>query len=67
MRPVYLFFLWVTFYGVVTTVLGAQGIYISEDLLKTFPGLWLQLVTVGVIVTPIVVIPKSQGGIARNR
>jgi hypothetical protein len=52
--PVYLYLLWVTAYAIVTSILGARGVYISDDLLETLPALWLQLVTVGVIVLPIV-------------
>ena len=63
MAPVYVFFLWVTFYGIVTSILGARGVYISDDILKTFPGFWLQVVTVGVIVIPVVIFSSVRSGL----
>ena len=63
MAPVYVFFLWVTFYGILTSILGARGVYISEAILKTLPGLWLQVVTVGVIVIPVVLFPSVRNGL----
>lgn len=63
MRAVYVFFLWVTVYGIVTSVLGAQGVYISDDLLKTLPGFWLQVVTVGAIMTPILSFKRVRNGL----
>jgi len=53
MGAIYSYFSWLTAYGIITSVLGARGVYISEDLLKTLPGFWLQLVTVAAAVTPI--------------
>ena len=41
---------------------GARGVYISDDLLKTLPGFWLQVVTVGVVVIPIVLFKSVQNG-----
>lgn len=58
MGPVYVFFLWVTAYGIVTSVLGAHGVYISDDILKTLPGIWLLVMTVGVIVIPVLMFPS---------
>ena len=63
MVPVYVFFLWVTFYGIVTSILGARGVYISDAILKTLPGFWLQVVTVGVIVIPVVLFPSVRNGL----
>lgn len=63
MGPVYVFFLWVTAYGIVTSVLGARGVYISDDMLKTLPGFWLQVVTVGVVVIPIVLFTSVRNGL----
>jgi len=62
MGPVYIYVLWVTAYGVVTSILGARGVYISEDLLKSLPGFWLQLVTVAVCVLPIVFFAEVRNG-----
>ena len=62
MGPVYVFFLWVTAYGIVTSVLGARGVYISDALLKTLPGFWLQVVTVAAIVTPIMLFQSVRNG-----
>ena len=44
MRPVYVYLLWVTAYAISASVLGARGVYISEDILKLLPGFWLQLI-----------------------
>lgn len=63
MGPVYVFFLWVTAYGIITSILGAQGVYISDDMLKTLPGLWLQVMTVGVIIIPVLVFPSIKNGL----
>ena len=63
MVPVYWFFLWVTAYGVVTSVLGARGVYITDDILKTMPGFWLQVLTVGAIVIPIVLFRNVRNGL----
>ena len=63
MRPIYVFFFWVTVYGIITSVLGARGFYISDDLLKTLPGLWLQVVTVGIIVIPVFVFASVRNGL----
>jgi hypothetical protein len=55
MRPVYGYVLWLTAYGILTSVLGARGVWVSEPVLRTLPGLWLQPVTVAVVVLPVVV------------
>ncbi len=65
MGPVYLYLLWITAYAIITSILGARGVYISDDLLKTLPGFWLQLVTVGVAVLPIVVFSGVRDGMRR--
>ncbi len=65
MGPVYLYLLWITAYAIITSILGARGVYLSDDLLKTLPGFWLQLVTVGVIVLPIVVLGGLRNGMRR--
>ena len=62
LAPVYAFFLWVTVYGIITSILGARGVYISDDLLKTLPGIWLQVMTVGVIVIPVVFFTSVRNG-----
>ena len=38
MGPVYLYLLWLAAYAIVTSILGARGVYISEDILATLPG-----------------------------
>ncbi len=63
--PVYIYLLWVTTYGIITSILGARGVYISDDLLKWLPGLWLQLITVGVIVLPVVLFKDLRNGLRR--
>lgn len=66
MGPVYTLFFWVTAYGIVASVLGARGVYISDDLLKTLPGFWLQVVTVGAVVIPDFLFGVSAFWIARK-
>lgn len=65
MNPVYAYFLWVTAYGVITSVLGARGVYISEKVLALLPGFWLQLVTVAVVVLPVVMFSYVRDGLRR--
>ena len=65
MWPVYLYLLWLTAYAIITSVLGARGAYISDDLLETLPGLWLQLITVGAAVLPIAVFSSVRNGMRR--
>ena len=65
MGVIYYYLLWLTAYGVVTSILGAQGVYISEALLRTLPGLWLQLVTVAVAVLPLVLFGRVRMGMRR--
>ncbi len=65
MGQVYVYLLWVTAYGFITSILGARGVYVSDDLLRTLPGLWLQLITVGVVVLPIVVFSDVRNGMRR--
>ena len=65
MGPVYVYLLWVAAYGLITSILGARGVYVSDDLLRTLPGLWLQLITVGVVVLPIVVFSDVRNGMRR--
>ena len=63
MRPVYAYLSWITAYAVTTSVLGAKGAFITDDLLKTFPGFWLQLVTVAAFVVPVVVFTSLRHGL----
>ncbi len=63
--PVYSYFLWLTAYGILTSVLGARGFYVSDDLLKTLPGFWLQLVTVTAAVAPVVLFRSVRVGVRR--
>ena len=51
-KPVYVYLLWVTAYGILASILGARGVYISEDILNSLPGFWLQLIPVAVCVFP---------------
>ncbi|WP_299619494.1 hypothetical protein [Pelagibius sp.] len=65
MAPVHLFVLWIAAYGVVTSVLGAQGFYISEEMLRLYPAFWLQVVTVAVAVVPVVLFAGLRDGLRR--
>ncbi|MDJ0788298.1 MAG: hypothetical protein QNK05_15940 [Myxococcota bacterium] len=57
------FLAWVAGYAVLTSVLGARGAFVSEDLLRWAPGLWLQVVTVVVCVGPVVGLPRLRDAI----
>ena len=61
--PIYAFLIWVTTYGVLTSILGARGLYISEPMLNTLPGLWLPLLTMCVIVMPILMSSPLRAGL----
>jgi hypothetical protein len=63
--PVYGYALWLTAYGLLTTVLGARGVWISGPVLRTLPGLWLQPVTVAVAVLPVVAFAPLRDGMRR--
>lgn len=65
MGPVYVYLLWVTAYGIATSILGVRGVFISEGLLKFLPGFWLQLVTVAVCVLPLVLFDRVRDGMRR--
>lgn len=51
--PIHAYLLWLAAYAVATSVLGARGAYIDEDLLRWLPGLWIQLITVAVCILPV--------------
>ena len=61
--PVYLFLAWLAVYAVVTSVLGARGVYVSEALLQWLPGLWLQLITVAAFVAPVLLASSLRQGL----
>lgn len=54
MLPAFVFFLWLTVYAAVTSLLGAHGVYVSDPVLATLPGLWLQLGAVVAAVGPVI-------------
>ncbi|MEM9683514.1 MAG: hypothetical protein AAF942_09630 [Pseudomonadota bacterium] len=53
MLPTYALAGWIAVYGIATSILGARGVYVSDDTLHLLPGLWLQLVTVAACVLPV--------------
>ncbi len=53
----------VTGYAIITSILGATGLYISDSVLALLPGLWLQLITVAVCVLPVVFFRSLREGI----
>ncbi len=63
--PVYLFIVWIAAYAVLTSVLGARGVYISDDLLRWLPALWLQVITVAVCVLPVMLFPTLRNAMRR--
>ena len=62
---VYIYLAWVTAYGVITSILGARGFYVSDDLLEWLPGFWLQLITVAVCVGPVILFAGLRNGLRR--
>ncbi len=61
--PIYAYLLWLTAFGALTSVLGARGVYVSEQILKTFPGFWLLSVTIIAAVLPVVMFPSVRVGL----
>ena len=52
-HPAYVYLAWLAAYAVATSYLGARGVYLREDVLRLYPGFWLQLVTVAVALVPL--------------
>lgn len=63
--PIYVYLLWLIAYGVASSIAGAHGLYICEELLRWLPGLWLQLITVAVFVVPILSSTAVRNGLRR--
>ena len=62
---IYFYLLWLTGYAILSGILGAKGVYVSDYLLQGLPGLWLQLVTVLAIVLPVVMLPGLRNSLRR--
>ncbi len=60
---VHLYLAWLTAYAIATGMLGARGVYTSAELLKWFPGLWLQLITVAAAVVPVTLFAGIRSGL----
>lgn len=58
---VHAYLLWLALYGIVTGVLAARGAFVADALMPWVPGLWLQLVTIAVVVLPVLVFPGLRG------
>lgn len=56
---------WIALYGVVTSILGARGIFLRDDLMAWLPGLWLQIITVAVCVVPVTLFTPLREGLRR--
>lgn len=52
-RAVFALLAWIAAYALLTSWLGARGVFVSDRLLRWLPGFWLQLVTVAVCVGPV--------------
>lgn len=52
--PVYGLLVCLTVCGIIAGVLGARGVYLSEAVLNTYPGLWLPSVMMVVALVPVV-------------
>ncbi len=63
-RPaVYVYLAWLAVYAIVTSVLGARGVYVTDGLMKTLPGLWLQVITVAAAVVPVILFAGVRQGL----
>jgi hypothetical protein len=60
-----LYLVWIAFYGVVVSAVGARGLYVSDALLRWLPGFWIQLVTVAACVVPVVLFERVRDGLRR--
>jgi hypothetical protein len=65
MGPVIALLVWLSVYGVVTSVLGARGFYIAEATLATLPGFWVQGATVAAAVLPVLASARLRDGLRR--
>lgn len=65
MAPIYIFLSWLAAYAVATSILGARGLYVRDDLLRWLPGLWLQLITVAACVVPVALFVGVRQGLRR--
>lgn len=63
MVPVHVYLLWLIAYAVVTSILGARGLYVRDDLLAYLPALWLQLITVAAVVAPVLLFARLRNGL----
>lgn len=54
---------WIAVYAVVTSDLGAGGVYVDPDIIRLYPGFWLQLITVAAIVGPVLIFPRVREGL----
>lgn len=59
------FLLWLFAYALLTSYLGARGLYVDPDLLALMPGLWLQLITVAVAVVPVILFASVRDRLRR--
>lgn len=55
---IHFYLIWLTTYSIVTSLIGAAGLYVTDDLLRLFPGFWLQLITVAAVVAPVVLFDR---------
>lgn len=63
MLPIYAYLSWLAAYAIATSVVGARGLYVSDELLRLLPGLWIQLITVAAFVVPVVLFDRVRHGL----
>ena len=63
--PLYAYVAWLALYGIVTSLLGAQGVYLRDGLMPLLPGLWLQVITVLACVVPVLLVPALRDTLRR--
>ena len=56
--PAYAHFLWISAYGLGMVALGARGFFVSEAILQSYPGVWVQVVTVIAVAGPALLFPS---------
>ncbi|NIA70773.1 hypothetical protein HBA54_19415 [Pelagibius litoralis] len=55
--------IWIAGYAILTSLMGARGMFIADDLMPWLPGLWLQVITVAVCVGPVVLFAPLRYGL----
>lgn len=63
--PVAFYLGWVVAYVVAASAIGAQGVYLSDPVLASFPGLWLLLIPLVAIAAPVMLFASVRNAMRR--